>query len=65
MLQEQNPSAQSIADTILAEAIRLDLGRPNDDMSLLVLRVLSNDSDHIRRMSVSIPVKMHSSEFSS
>ena len=65
MLQEQNPSAQSIADTILAEAIRLDLGRPNDDMSLLVLRVLSNDSDHIRRMSVSIPVKMHSSEFTS
>ncbi|MCJ7623343.1 MAG: serine/threonine-protein phosphatase [Anaerolineaceae bacterium] len=63
MLQEQNPSAQSIADTILSEAIKLDQCRPNDDMSLLVLRVLSNESDHIRRMNISLPVKFHKSNF--
>lgn len=61
MLQEQNPSAQSIADTILAEAIKLDQSRPNDDMSILVLRVLANEPDHIRRMNLSLPVKKHNS----
>jgi serine phosphatase RsbU (regulator of sigma subunit) len=55
MLEEQQPTSQEIADTIMAEAIRVDQGRPNDDMSLIVLRVLSHAKDHMRRMMVSLP----------
>jgi serine phosphatase RsbU (regulator of sigma subunit) len=56
MLEEQEPSAQEIADTLLAEAIRLDHGAPDDDMSVVVLRVQASQSDQIRRMTVRVPV---------
>jgi serine phosphatase RsbU (regulator of sigma subunit) len=63
MLEEENPSAQDIADTLLSEAIRVDQGRPNDDMSVVVLRVLSGIDDQIRRMTVRLPVP-HTLSFS-
>ena len=56
LLEEQDPNPQLIADTILTEAIRLDHGRPNDDMSVVVLRILSHESDQIRRMNLRLPV---------
>jgi serine phosphatase RsbU (regulator of sigma subunit) len=56
MLEDQEPDPQEIADTILTEGVRLDQGRPNDDMSIVVLRVIANPPDQIRRMSVRIPV---------
>jgi serine phosphatase RsbU (regulator of sigma subunit) len=56
MLEEENPSAQEIADNILAQAIRLDQNRPNDDMSVVVLRSIPGESDEIRRMTVRLPV---------
>jgi serine phosphatase RsbU (regulator of sigma subunit) len=56
MLEDQPPTAQEIADTLLGEAIRLDQGRPNDDMSVVVLRVLGIESDQIRRLTVRLPV---------
>jgi len=56
ILEDQNPSSQDIADTLLAEAIRLDQGRPDDDMSVVVLRVSSLTTDQIRRMTVLLPV---------
>jgi serine phosphatase RsbU (regulator of sigma subunit) len=56
MLEEENPSAQEIADNILAQAIRLDQNRPNDDMSVVVLRSIPGESDQIRRMTVRLPV---------
>src|SRR5512143_331536 len=56
MLEDQPPSVQEIADALLAEAIRLDQGRPNDDMSVVVLRVAQIESDQIRRLSVRLPV---------
>ncbi len=56
LLEEQEPTSQLIADTLLAEAIRLDQKRPNDDMSVVVLRVLSNETDSVRRMTVRLPV---------
>ncbi|NMC52023.1 MAG: serine/threonine-protein phosphatase [Chloroflexi bacterium] len=55
-LEEQDPSPQLIADTILAQAIRLDQNRPSEDMSLVVLRVVPQATDQIRRMCVSMPV---------
>jgi serine phosphatase RsbU (regulator of sigma subunit) len=56
LLEDQNPTSQDIADTLLAEAIRLDQGRPNDDMSVVVLRVSSLTTDLVRRMTVLLPV---------
>jgi serine phosphatase RsbU (regulator of sigma subunit) len=56
ILEDQEPSAQSISDTILAEAIRMDQGMPNDDMSVVVLRVLAKESDPIRRLTMSVPI---------
>jgi len=56
MLEDQEPTAQLIADTILAQAIRLDSNRPNDDMSVVVLRSVPDETDQIRRMSVHLPV---------
>lgn len=56
LLEDQNPSSQEVADALLSHAIQLDQGRPNDDMSVVVLRVLPVESDLIRRMTVYLPV---------
>lgn len=57
VLDEQEPSAQLIADSLLSQAVRLDGGRPEDDMSVVVLRVLSRkEFDPIRRMVVRMPI---------
>lgn len=54
-LEDQHPSPQLIADTILLEAIRLDQSRPNDDMSIMVLRIIPHHTKPLRRMTVYIP----------
>ena len=40
-LEDEDPSPQSIADELLRNAVRLDQGRPVDDISVVVLRVSS------------------------
>jgi serine phosphatase RsbU (regulator of sigma subunit) len=57
-LDEQEPSAQYIADSLLKHALRLDQNRPNDDMSVVVLRVLDKESDQIRRLHVQLPYRV-------
>lgn len=50
-------SAASLADAILARAVELDRGRPNDDTSVLVIRVVPRaDADQARRVSVRFPI---------
>jgi serine phosphatase RsbU (regulator of sigma subunit) len=56
LLDEQEPGAQQIADALLSQAMRLDQNRPNDDMSVVVLRVMQRNVDQIRRMTVTLPV---------
>jgi serine phosphatase RsbU (regulator of sigma subunit) len=56
LLEDQDPPPQQIADILLAHAIQLDQGRPNDDMSVVALKVVAADTDQIRRMSVRLPV---------
>ena len=56
ILEDQDPSAQELADTILSQSIRLDNNRPNDDMSVVVLRTNATESDQIRRMTFLLPV---------
>jgi serine/threonine protein phosphatase PrpC len=57
MLDDQeNPSPQEIADSLLAHAVRLDDNRPADDISVVVMRVTSEEGDNVRRMSVEVPL---------
>src|SRR5512138_2089351 len=56
ILEDQAPTSQEIADALLTEAIRIDQGRPNDDMSVVVLRVVNGLEDQIRRMTIRLPV---------
>ncbi|MCI0476788.1 MAG: serine/threonine-protein phosphatase [Anaerolineales bacterium] len=57
-LREANIGAQQLADAILARAVQLDHGRPNDDTSVLVVRVVPRvGGDNARRMSVRFPIE--------
>lgn len=48
--------AQPIADELLAEALRLDENRPADDMSVLVIAVLGEETDGVRRLQAHLPI---------
>jgi serine phosphatase RsbU (regulator of sigma subunit) len=58
MLEGQEPSPQAIADALLAEAVNLDDGRPADDISVVVLKVLKHQGDDVRRMTVRLPINI-------
>jgi serine phosphatase RsbU (regulator of sigma subunit) len=58
MLEEQDPSPQAIADALLAEAFNLDEGRPSDDISVMVLKVLQHRGDDVRRMTLRLPINV-------
>ncbi len=52
-------SPQTLSESILRRAIELDRGRPNDDMSVIVLGVMPVDDDQpkIRRMQLAVPLE--------
>jgi serine phosphatase RsbU (regulator of sigma subunit) len=56
-LEDEEPSPQLIADELLRNAVRLDQGRPVDDISVVVLRVSSLTGDSVRRMTVRLPLQ--------
>jgi serine phosphatase RsbU (regulator of sigma subunit) len=58
MLEDQDPSPQAIADALLAEAVTLDDGRPVDDISVVVLKVMERRGDEVRRMTVRLPINV-------
>lgn len=55
-IEEEDPSPQSIADSLLEQAMRLDQNRPVDDISVVVLRVARRRGDAVRRMTVRLPL---------
>jgi serine phosphatase RsbU (regulator of sigma subunit) len=57
LIRDPTQSAQVIADNLLGRALDLDQGRPVDDTSIVVLRVLEKTSDNVRRMVVRIPLE--------
>ncbi len=59
MLEEQDPLPQEIADVLLNQAVRLDEGRPADDISVVVLRVMERRGDQVRRMTVRLPIQIN------
>lgn len=56
VLEDQDPSPQELADSLLSQAVRLDDNRPADDISVLVLRVSPRSGDDVRRMTVRLPI---------
>ncbi len=58
LLEDGDPSAQTVADALLAQAMRLDEGRPADDMSVVVMRVMPRDEENVRRMTVRLPLNL-------
>lgn len=56
IIEDQEPSPQQLADALLEHAVFLDENRPADDISVLVLKVTSRSGDHVRRMSVRLPI---------
>ena len=57
VLEDQDPSPQMLADSLLGQAVSLDENRPADDISVLVLKVASRTGDNVRRMSVRLPIE--------
>lgn len=57
LLAQGVQEAQILADHLLNEALALDSGRPDDDMTLVVVMIREDHAqDRIRRMGVSFPV---------
>jgi serine phosphatase RsbU (regulator of sigma subunit) len=56
IIEDQDPSPQQLADSLLTHAISLDDNRPADDISVLVLKVTTRVGDNVRRMNVRLPI---------
>jgi len=58
LLEDDQVSPQEIADSLLDQAVHLDQGRPVDDTSIVVVRVLHHDdeTDTVRRMFLRLPL---------
>ena len=55
---DETYSAPALADAILARAVELDRGRPGDDTSVLVARVVPRvGADEARRLTVRFPIE--------
>lgn len=56
LLGQQICSPRQIADTLLAEAVERDNGRPKDDISVLVAIVSARQGDDVRRLEAHLPL---------
>lgn len=55
-LRDRDPDPATVADALLRQALRLDEGRPADDISVVALKVSADAADAIRRMQVRLPI---------
>jgi serine phosphatase RsbU (regulator of sigma subunit) len=55
-MEDEDPSPEDIADMLLEHALKLDHGRPTDDISIVVMRVAPHYENEIRKMIVRIPI---------
>ncbi len=58
LIEEQDPPPQELADELLGYAVRLDDGRPADDISVVVLKVVPQAGDDVRRMGIRLPISV-------
>jgi len=55
LMEDQDPPPQELADSLLNQAVHLDEGRPADDISVVVIKVIRRSGDDVRRMMVRLP----------
>lgn len=58
LLDNEDPSSDFLADSLLEHAVKLDQSRPSDDISVAVLRVVPRTGDEVRRMTVRLPLNL-------
>lgn len=58
LMDDQDPDPQDISDMLLDHALKLDQGRPSDDISVVTLRVKPNSESIVRKMSVILPISL-------
>ncbi len=56
LIEEECPSPQFIADSLLEHALKLDDNRPADDISVAVVSIIDKVGDDVRRMTVRLPL---------
>lgn len=56
LMDDESPSPQLIADALLEQALAIDHNRPVDDVSVVVVGVVSAAGDEIRRMTLRLPL---------
>ncbi len=56
LTEDQDPSPQQLAESLLAHAVNLDDNRPADDISVLILKVSPRTGDDVRRLTVRVPI---------
>lgn len=56
LFEEQEPTASEVAEFLLAQAVNLDLGQPEDDMCVVVLQTIPQIDNPVRRLSIKLPV---------
>ena len=54
LIEEEDPTAQELADYLLQQSIRLDDSFPKDDMSIIVMLISPQSTDNVRHMNVSM-----------
>jgi len=57
LLDGDDLNSQDIADALLARAMQLDDGRPGDDISVVVMRVVPLRGDAVRRVALRLPIQ--------
>jgi len=56
LFQEQDPTANEVAEFLLSQAIGMDQKQPEDDMCVVVLQTVPQSFENTRRLSIRIPV---------
>lgn len=56
LLEDEPPTPQYIADSLLEHAFSLDEKRPVDDITVVVVQVNDHTGDDVRRMGVRLPI---------
>lgn len=59
---EEDPKPHELADIIINEAVSLDLARPHDDMTVIVMRIANNPAKNIRRQCITLPLTIHKNQ---
>lgn len=56
LIEDDLPSVEEMTEFVLQQAISRDIGRPNDDMSVVAVRIAPGAESDFRKVSLRIPI---------